>query len=497
MKKNNLFQNARRVLCVAMTLMVAAPMVQTKAATTYTYNYDFFEDERESPDAYSPTYSVTGKALGTTDFNAPQSLFANGNDLYVVDTNNNRIVLLQAKEDGSLVFVNEITTFMNNGAEDTFNKPNDIFVNKNGDYFICDTDNNRIVQLNPNLELVMEYTKPFDETFDQALPFLPAKAVVDDSGRVLCIANNVNKGVMQYAADGHFFGYIGASEVTFSMIDYLWKKIASQAQKAQMANFVPTEYNNMCMDADGFLYVITQNFDQWDLLSDKAKPIRKLNSMGADILIKNGYFPPIGDVDWDTAAGVGGPSKFADITALENDTYYAVDKTRGRIFGYDSQGNLLYAFGGIGNKLGSFILPSALEHIGTDLYVLDNRTNSITKFVLTEYGEEINKALADYKTGNYDGSADHWREVLRQNGNYDLAYIGIGRALLRQDRYEEAMECFELKYDKKNYSKAYKLWRKEWIEEHIGGFVIILLALIIIPAAIRKGKQIKREAMEE
>lgn len=30
------------------------------------------------------------------------------------------------------------------------------------------------------------------------------------------------------------------------------------------------------------------------------------------------------------------------------------------------------------------------------------------------------------------------------NGNYDRAYIGIGRSLLRQEEYEEALDYFRL-----------------------------------------------------
>ncbi len=200
---------------------------------------------------------------------------------------------------------------------------------------------------------------------------------------------------------------------------------------------------------------------------------------------------------WGKGAGINGPSKLVDVTALENETYFAIDRMRGRLFGYDSQGNLLYAFGGVGNTLGTFQMPSALDHIGNDLYVLDSRSNNLTRLVLTEYGRLINSALGAYQKGDYDLSADYWREVLRLNGNYDLAYLGIGRSLLRQERYEEAMDYFEVKYYGKFYSKAFKLWRKEWIEDHIGWFIVGLLVLIIVPKTIKKVKKIKREAMEE
>ena len=71
-----------------------------------------------------------------------------------------------------------------------------------------------------------------------------------------------------------------------------------------MAQFVPTEYNNVAMDKDGFLYATNAIFEEYQLRNDEAKPIRKLNSMGTDILVKNGYLPPIGDQWWDTAGEI-------------------------------------------------------------------------------------------------------------------------------------------------------------------------------------------------
>ena len=163
--------------------------------------------------------------------------------------------------------------------------------------------------------------------------------------------------------------------------------------------------------------------------------------------------------------------------------------TRGRIFGYDFQGNILYAFGGIGYREGSFRYPVAIGNLGDSLFVLDKEMGTITQMTLTEYGKLINSALSAYKVAQYEKSADYWRQVLRLNGNYDLAYIGIGRSLLRDDKFEEAMEYFKLKLDYKNYSKAYKLYRKEWIEDHIViifTVFVIWLVFIFVRGRIRK-----------
>lgn len=258
-----------------------------------------------------------------------------------------------------------------------------------------------------------------------------------------------------------------------------------------MAQFVPTEYNNLSIDEDGFIYATTSVFEEYELKSDAAKPIRKLNTMGTDILIKNGEFPPIGDIEWGNAGGVSGASKLIDVIAMDNDTYYAIDRSRGRIFGYDFQGNLLYAFGGLGNKLGYFQYPTAIDHMGSDLLVLDSKNAGVTLFTLTEYGKLINQGLSEYRNGNYDLSAQYWEQVLAQNGNYDLAYIGIGRALLRQGQYKEAMDYFELKLDEDSYSKAFKLYRKQWIEEHIGGIFGLIVVLIVISMGRKIIKRLK------
>ena len=55
------------------------------------------------------------------------------------------------------------------------------------------------------------------------------------------------------------------------------------------------------------------------------------------------------------------------------------------------------------------------------------------------------------------------------------------------------MEYFELKYDGDNYSKAFKQYRKEWVEKNIAIIIVILLALFLIPMAIGKYKSIQYE----
>ena len=129
--------------------------------------------------------------------------------------------------------------------------------------------------------------------------------------------------------------------------------------------------------------------------------------------------------------------------------------------------------------------------MGYDLIVLDQQDASITVFTPTEFGTLVFDAMDQFAAGEYDKSAESWQEVIDINGNYDLAYIGIGRTLLRQEKYKEAMEYFELKYDRNNYSRAFKEYRQEWIEDNIVLIIVVVLLVLCVPLAIGRIKKIK------
>ena len=487
------------ILSLALAALLLLPMSAALAvddgySSTYTYNYDYWSDLRESPDAYRVDQTVYSVTLGLdVPMRRPQSLYTHGEDLYVCDTGNNRILQLRRGKDKNFELVRIIDKI--NGVEPaTFNGPSDMAIDPEGNIYVCDTNNNRILKADKNLNYILSFVKPTDSTFDQSLSFLPSKLAVDTTGRVFCLATHVNKGLVKYEADGTFTGFVGANTVKYDMWEYLWKTFfTTKEQRDQQVAFVPTEYENVYMDKEGFIYATNIVFSEYDLLYDVAKPIRRLNSIGSDILIKNDRYPPIGDLEWVEGTNDYGPSKFKDITVLDNDIYIAVDRTRGRLFGYDPQGIMLWAFGTKGNSEGAFLSAVSIEHMGTDLMVLDENESSITVFTPTEYGNLIYKANDEYLKGDYDGSADTWREVLKLNANYNSAFIGIGRALMRQEQYGEAMEYFKMAHDRENYGRAYRYYRKILVEKNVGWVVAVLAVLIVVPMVIRKIKAAKEE----
>ena len=482
----------RKLLLIASLFALCAGLF----AKGDTYIYDYWGKMEKSPDAYRVSHVVYANNLNLEKgLKNPQSLFASGNMLYVVDTDNNRIVQLEYTKQKTLELRRVIDTIDTNGFDtpETLNLPEDVFIGKDNTIYIADTKNGRIIRLTQDLKLIQILKEPNDPTYEEGKDFLPTKVVADSKGRVYASARNINKGYLKYEYDGTFQGFFGANEVVYKWSDMVWKKLSTQAQKEKMVLFVPVEYSNCYIDNEGFIYAVTKTFEEWDLKSDSAKPIRRLNALGKDILVKNAENLPIGDVQWGNAAGIKNPSKFTDITVLDNEVYITVDESRGRIFAYDNQGFLLFAFGGRGNVDGFFRQPSSIEHMDKDLFVLDSQNASITVFTPTDYGNLIYKATEQFACGEYDESAESWAKVLEYNGNYDLAYIGLGKACLRQNKFKEAMQYFKTKRDRRDYSKAFKYYRKEWIEKNIG-WMVGLIIVIVIAAIVRKiVKKIKWE----
>ena len=127
--------------------------------------------------------------------------------------------------------------------------------------------------------------------------------------------------------------------------------------------------------------------------------------------------------------------------------------------------------------------------------MLDELKNSITVFTPTEYGQTIYDATDTYLNGDYDRSAELWTEVMTQNANYPLAFRGIGRSLMRQERFQEAMEYFKKAHDREDYGRAFKQYRKRWIEANVGWIVLILAVLLLVPLAIGRVKRTKWEVI--
>lgn len=464
------------VLAVVFVIAGVAPQASALSAPYESYTYNYYGDAVPLQAPYLPDRTVTGQDLGAGDFRNPNDLFVTEDGhVYILDSGNNRIIAL----DPEWNLIRIIDSFIRDGEVDGFKNPTGIFVvNDTKDIYVADTDNRRVVTLTEEGAFIKLLENPQSEILPANFTFVPAKLTVDRAGRIFVVARGAFEGIMQFDSDGSFIGYVGTINVQQSFIDRVWLRLATREQRARMQLYIPTEFSNVDIDDKGFIYAT--NIDL-----NSNTPIKRLNPAGQDVLKRFGYHHVRGDIRYRNYGNMSGPSTFVDIKYIGGGMYTALDSKRGRLFTYNDEGDLLYVFGGLGTQQGVFNVPVAVERQGENIAVLDRGKNNITIFAPTRFGRLIHSATKLHYEGHSTEAVDLWREVLALNANYDVAYIGIGKSLLMEKRNDEAMAYFKLGMQRKDYSVAFKRYRKEVLQDQFGTIMTVGVLLILGYVAFR------------
>ncbi len=499
-----------KTLLIVVFLTVVLGSLTAGAIVPYTtYTYSVYGVIQESPAAYVPLqvidtasllYSLSdeggassnaklkyGDAMNTA-LSSPSDIFVDDlNHVYISDTGNNRIIVTDEDYNVRLV----ISSFTNNfGVPDSLNEPRGLFVTES-EIFVADKANSRIVIFDKLGNFVDIIPEPASEVMPDNSVYSPIAVAVDTAGRIYVVSSTTNYGVLSLNRDGSFNGFVGAQKVTYSAFDYFWRMFQTEKQIAASESYVPTEYNNICIDSDDFIYVTTASIDESNVaaaINSRSKSgdyatVKKLNPNGSDVMNRNGFWPPAGEIDFLTYATsdfkITGPSTVVDVAIGESGIWSLIDSKRSKVFTYDSEGNLLYAFGDFGDSVGNIQSLAAIDYQGTNLLLLDKTNASITVYKRTDYGDLIAAAIQNDADQNYSKAVVYYTSILQRNNNYDTAYVGIGQSLYRDGYYVEAMQYYRYAYDTSNYSTAYQAYRKEWIEEHLWIFLIVAILLLV------------------
>ena len=497
-----------KVLVLSMVLVLLFGTVTASAFSSYdTYTYSIDGEPLQSPPAYSPDITLDSYDINIIQEKYGSLPLAGASDivsdkdgnLFIADSDNNRIVVLNKYYSA----IATITTYVDDyGREQTFKDPQgvyvtnpDISVDSRKLIYVCDTGNARIVVFDEDYNYVKTLEKP-ESALLNAEAFKPSAIAVDKYGRIFVVSLSCFEGIIVMSDEGDFTGFIGAQKVTYSVLQMIWRRFQTREQRASQIKNLSVSYNNITVDDYGFVYVTNNKIDankQYAAIKSKAadfSPVKKLNSAGDEIMKRNGFFDPGGEVAVSTFTNAIGVSSIIDVAIGEEEVWSILDQKRSRIFTYDQNGNLLYAFGDKGDQLGngenfvSITYQRVRNEAGEETYyfvALDNTASGykITVYSPTEYCDTIIAAIRNQNDHKYSESIMYWQDVLTRNNNFDLAYIGIGKALYNQGKYDEAMEMLASAYETAQYSKAFAEIRKD-----ILGRFLLVFAIVVIGIAV-------------
>ncbi|NSW91177.1 MAG: hypothetical protein HPY74_11010 [Firmicutes bacterium] len=479
------------LLCFTTIFSLIIPGISVNAEYTFetNYIYDSWRYPQKSIPAYELVETIDYTNMDNIPLSSVDDVFVSNGKIYLIDSvesrlnifdeNNKLIISVKLLKDKD----NKIVVDPETNTQVILKNPEGVFVKEDiKEIYIADTGNERIIILDSEKYFLKRIIKRPDNMVGVTV-FRPSKIVVDNAGRIYTVVQGNHEGIIELNNDGSFSRYFGVNKPKTSIIEYFWKTIASEAQKEKMGKVYAPSFNNLDIDQEGFVYATT--FD-----AAAVDKVFRLNAKGENVLRGAGENKIIGDL---TDADYQLKSMFVDIAVSDFGAYALLDKARGRVFIYNFDGDLLNVFGGLGNIKGNLQEPTSIAWYSKKIIITDKKLVKAFIYQQTEFGEAALGAAESYYHGRWDEAAVLLEKALSLNSNYDVAYAGIGKNLLMQDKFEEAMYYLKLGNDRAYYSKAYNGYRAQKIQEEFIWFALVVLIFIgyIIYSEYRYYKKIK------
>lgn len=454
---------------ILLSAVLFAVPASAARSTAYTYTISVDGDYIRTQDAYIPSRTY----LNECDLSAPQDVFIKGNIIYVADTGNSRIVIYDTETDKFREF-----------KYSEFVKPTGIFVDEDGEMYVADTDAQAVFVFGSDETLKLKIGRPESILFGSQSEYKPKNVVVSSQKNIFVVGLGSYEGIMQFDKNGEFQGYFAANKRTLTAFERLQQLVLNEEQINSLTNKIPNAVFNIDINSNDLIYSVTQSGEgsesNVDVQSKTENSIKLHNMAGTNILSVNKFM----DDEWN----------FTDVAAGQNNNSVAVTKT-GLIYEYDTDGNLLFSFGGRAVKNESYGLITVASAVAVDdkgiIYVLDSERGILQTFTPTDFATLTHKALYLMNKGKYSEAEKAWQEILKLNGMSKIAHVGYGRTLMRQQQYSKALEHFKFANDRDDYSECFWELRDVWISNNM--VWLILGAVLLISAVLLKKKFTKKK----
>lgn len=492
------------VLCLLVALMLV-PSVAVSAASdktdelgyeSYTYWYEFTGKTRRVVPS-KPMYEVS-KVYKSQDLNCtgPSSIIdshvAPSGLTYVLDSGASRILILD--KDYSL---KETWEYIKggDGSKIYFKGAQGIFVDKDENIYIADTENARVVKADSEGTIIRTYLLPDSGLIPTGFNYKPIKVAVDSKGYVYILSNGSYHGAILYSPEDEFLGFYGSNDVAATLVQALttlWNRLFLTNEMIEAsAKVLPFTFNDLWIDDEDFVYTVTGS-------SAEDSQVKRLNPGGDNILDSTG----VNFVDDEIANELLNPAnkRLPNLTGIAADKdgfIYILDKYYGRIYIYDNECTMISAFGGgvkTGNQDGTFYNATSLSYNTEteDIIVTDGTEDTITVFKITEHGRLIKSAQAKTIVGDYEEAMGEWTNVLEADRNCQLAYAGLAKAYYAigktndnaaegKEYINKSIELARQGYDRETYALAFSSVRTEWLRAN---FTWVLLVAVVLIAGV-------------
>ncbi len=458
------------------------------------YAYDYWGRVIEDIPFFELYTTIDQGSMGEVKVSSMDDVTVSGDRIYIVDSVESRVNVFNP----DLELITSIKVVRNaegkiavdekTKKQIVLNAPEGVFVHEpEEEIYIADTGNQRIVVLNEKdfslKKIINQPTNMVGQTV-----FKPSKIAVDRINRIYVVVQSGFEGIIELNQDGEFVRYFGVNKPKVNLLDYFWRQQASEEQKAKMQKVLAPSFNNIEIDDEGFIYATTQD-------SSAQDAVFRFNPKGENVLRENGFWKVRGDLNTDpTSTSVARISKFTDIALTDYGTYAVLDKEKGRIFIYNFDGELMNIFGGKGYMKGEFADPSSIAWLGEKLVITDKQMKAAYVYAPTEFGKLALSASEAYFNGEWDKATELLLNAVAINGNYEMAYSTIGKSYLMKEDYETAMYYFKLGDNQEYYSKAFNGYRSIWIKDHFG-WIFATFVLVIGGVIFSEWRYYKKQKM--
>ncbi len=443
-----------RILLAAILICATFTPVMANAATPYkTYTVDGYGYVTETQTAYTPYDTI--EKIGDTAFVTPVDMcLDNDGRMYIADSGLKKIIV--ADTEGN---------FLHYIGEGLLKMPTGVYVSADKRIYVADKAAGLVYVFNEAGEVLHTYGKPTSPIYGASLEFKPMKIVANESGTLYLICEGNTNGIVQISPvdGGTFLGYFGTNLTSLSPMAMLQRIILSDAQRAKLLSNIPSTPTNLSIDAKGLIYTVTQGDGDYSL--------KKLNIAGNNLIIPDAY-------DEQCAAVTTG--NFKNIYVASSNGY---------VYEYNSEGELLFVFGGRDDGRQRVGLCSKVEAIAVDkkdfIYLLDSDKKQINVYEPTEFTNLLHEALELYANGRYEESMEPLTKVLEMNTLFDYANKAMGRAYLQIEDYDNALKYARLSKDFDGYSDSYWETRNIWLQDNLVAAFFVIIGLVVLVKVLK------------